>query len=130
MVSFLDIGAVRVQRYVGRWPKLAGRRAASAMLVRELSFPAVEPTVAGRGRPNMEDGDVDSVLSLILDDGVEPAALARDLLVALREALPSAEFEASWAVADEYLSAFPLMRAQAKGGGGLLSLPLECGFPG
>lgn len=128
-IVFLDVGAVRVQRYVGRWPALAGRRAASALLSRELSFESVKAVIGNRAVANDQAGSIDSVLSLELAAGCDPSQLANDLLTAIRAALPAAELEASWAEADDYVSAYPFMRAQLREGGGATSLPIECGFP-
>ena len=78
--TYLDIGAVRVQSYLGRWPSLAGRRAGSALLQQHLSAdsPGLQHQLQGRARKNTDAGTVDSVLSVTVEDGVNPEVLARD----------------------------------------------------
>ncbi len=131
MTTFLDVAAVRVQRYLGRWPQLAGRRAAAAMLSGEISGSSsnVTATIAGRAALNDEAGDIDSVLSLVMLDGHDPQELARDLLSLLRRVLPAAELEAGWATADDYVSCYSELRSMIEEGRGEVSIPLGCGFP-
>jgi hypothetical protein len=129
MSVYLDIGVVRVQRYIGRWPSLRGRRAASTMLSRELSLTDELQAVLGeRAVLNPEGGAVDSVLSLKVTQG-DPRAIATDVVAHLRTRLPSVELDANWAEAPDYVSAYPVMRAQGRSGLGLSSVPLGCSFP-
>ena len=129
--TYLDIGAVRVQSYLGRWPSLAGRRAGSALLQQHLSAdsPGLQHQLQGRARKNTDAGTVDSVLSVTVEDGVNPEVLARDLLTFLRLALPAAELTAVWASAPDYVAAFPLMQQKVRNGHAVESVPVDSGFP-
>lgn len=129
MPQYLDIGVVRIQRYLGRWPALAGRRNASAMVSGAMRPHSVGEVLDGRATANPEAGEVDGVMSLLVADGHDPAALAVEAITELRRLLPAADLEATWAQGDDYLSAYPKMRRQVRDGGGLLSLPASHGFP-
>lgn len=129
MPQYLDIGVVRIQRYLGRWPSLAGRRNASALLSETMRPDAISRVLAGRAAANSEAGDVDGVMSLCVADGHDPATVADDALIELRRRLPTAEFEAVWSRSDDYVSAYPQMRRHAREGGGLVSIPTSHGFP-
>jgi hypothetical protein len=104
--TYLDIGVVRIQQYLGRTPQLRGRRGASALLSHEDLWAAVEPAVAPSARLNSEAGEVDGVVSLEVADGVGPDVVAGDVFARLRTRLPAAELQAVWGTGDEYVSVY------------------------
>lgn len=129
MPTFLDIGAVRIQPYLGRTPALALRRGASALLSEATSEATVgtwltTAPASGLGL-NQEAGHADGVVSLTVPAGQEKDS-AVHVLEKLRQRIPGVEFEARWATADTYLQAFPEMMASPPP---LLSLPPLSDFP-
>ncbi|GGZ83513.1 hypothetical protein ACFOOM_15360 [Streptomyces echinoruber] len=118
---YIDIGFVRIQRYLARTAKLRGRRAASDHLARatdsEAVAAALPPGLAGLAEANPEAGRADGVISLRLAPHAPhaPDSLdARDRLVqdvidavfaGLREEFPGAELEAVWGTGESYLAA-------------------------
>lgn len=124
MTTYLDIGAVRIQRYLARSPSLKGRRGASALLSELTSTRAVELAVDGRAQVNHEAGQADGTISLVVADHDAAAKVAGDLLRRLRAELPGAEFQAAWADGDSYIEAFGQgIRPAFEDGTALLSLP-------
>jgi hypothetical protein len=154
MNSYIDVGVVRVQRYLARPRRLSTQRGGSAMVtLATTSAPASDirdgvpntldgdqdPVVtycdelAKRGYPGWqrcdEAGNISGVVSVehggVVDDLPGCAAL---LMAMLRAKLPNAEFEASWvADASDYTTARQRMRAQAPMA---IALPQLGDYPG
>jgi len=131
MTTYLDVGVARIQTWLARSSDLRGRRGASNMLTRATSerqwagFPPQHPAWMPDGAHwNQEAGDVDGVVNLVIDDDVDPATVAREVVKRLRMELPSVTLEASWARAADYATAYGEMRRQRDEGGGIISLPL------
>lgn len=130
MPVYLDVGAVRIQHYLARWPSLASRRGASAMLNDAMSGEALAPHLKGRAEVNRAAGSVDGVINLVVADRESPDALARDLLSWLRSRCPGAEFEASWGRGESYVDAYASELGPRKAAGEiLLALPTIAEFP-
>lgn len=108
MALYLDIKAVRIQAYLTRWPQLRGVRGASALLSQQM---AAENLVGvGNGwKQNNETGDIDGKVSVIVDDPLQAHEIASEIILALQDRLPGAEFEAIWAKADTYIEAYTRM---------------------
>jgi len=128
VTTFLDIGVVRVQRYIGRWPQLRGRRGASALVSTVLDTGHLSAVIKNRARTNPAAGSVDGVLSLEVIAG-DPASLAADLIAEIRGLMPAAELEATWADGDDYWIAYAQIAARRSRGDCIVSLPLSSGFP-
>lgn len=106
MPVFVDVSAVRIQRYLARWPNLVGRRGASALLA-ELTDPDnLPPAIAALAEANPDAADADGKLSLRLVPGADPELVARRLLEHLSSAAPAAEFQATWAEGPDYATAY------------------------
>ena len=109
MPTYLDVGLVRIQKYLNRTPKLTRRRGASALVAIATETTSVVNAAAGI-RANDEAVEADGVVHLIIDSG-EPKVVAKQVLVYLAQALPAAEIEASWATAEDYASAHVALEA-------------------
>lgn len=120
---YLDVAAVRIQRYLARTPTLRGRRGASAALADATYCDSDDAPLLtqlkGRARPNHEAGDIDGVVSLIVEPGPEATeggsgaaseeqaeAVAKEVLCFLRDRLPGAQFQAVWGCGASYLDAY------------------------
>lgn len=106
MATYLDVGALRIQPYIGRWPALAGRRGASALLSADALHAAVAATIAGRAEVNPAAGGADGVLSLLMADMVDPEPVAYVVLDILGRHCPAAQFEAVWGDGPSYVDAY------------------------
>jgi hypothetical protein len=130
MTMYLDIGAVRIQRYISRWPSLAGRRGASALLSAESLGAAVGPLISTQAETNPAAGAADGVLSLVVYDGADPRSLSKLLLEALATRCPAGEFEAVWGEGSSYVDAYEAVMKPARERGDVLStLPSTAEFP-
>lgn len=130
MPTYLEISALRIQRYLSRWPTLAGRRGASAMLAEALVPAAVVDVLGDQADPNPEAGEVDGHLSLLVREGVDPEALARTLLDELGDRLPAAELSAVWGDGETYVDAYAdALGPKRAGGDSLVTVPAVAEFP-
>ncbi len=108
---YVDVGAARIQRYIGRTRRLKGHRGASSWL--SLATSHDELTKAVRTRPalsgvevNPEAGEADGVVSVRLPADRDPRPVAEELAAFLRSVLPAIELSALWGVGDSYLEAY------------------------
>jgi hypothetical protein len=115
-VTYLDVGAVRIQSYLARTRRLWGRRGASAVLAERAAPGRNQDLLAPWGtvevRENTEAGQKDGVVSVIVDstdDGVV-AGVAERIAGTLARDLPGLHLTASWASAPTYLQAYQRMR--------------------
>lgn len=115
-VTYLDVGAVRIQSYLARTRRLWGRRGASAVLA-ERASPARNPDLlSGEGsvrvRENREAGQKDGVVSVVVDsvDDAVVARIAERIAATVIRDLPGLNLNASWASAPTYLQAYPVMQ--------------------
>lgn len=112
MPTYLDVGLVRIQKYLNRTPKLTRRRGASAMVAMATAEASVVKAVAGVSA-NPEAVDADGVVHLIVSDvDGDPSEVASRVVLHLASILPAAEIEASWAVADDYAKAHGALEAK------------------
>lgn len=124
MPTYLDVGAVRIQSYLARAQPLKARRGASAALSE-----ATQESESG-AEINLEAGEADGTVHLIVPDGGSAEDLARQVLGHLRERLPAAEFQAAWGAGSDYVSAYGLeIRPRLERGDVLVSLPPRYEFP-
>ena len=133
MPTYVDVGAVRVQQFIARWTKLRGRRNASALLAWATSNEAIDPVLAlwGGVRLHGEAGDVDGVVSVVLDAGAPTAeVVAGVLLDHLRDTVPGCDLEALWGDGDDYVSAYTNELGPRRAAGDVLvSLPIRREIP-
>ena len=126
MRHYVDIGVVRIQRYLSRTPTLRGRRNASSALVTAMTVD--DSLLAGRAGINPEAGRVDGVLSLAMDQ--HQPALVGQLLAHLRKALPGAEFEVACGDGEDYLRAYAeQIKPKRERGQVRVDLPAGAEFP-
>lgn len=116
MTTFLDIGAVRIQSWLLRTPRLRLLRGASAALKALTSTDTTKSQLNAWGFQTVaqvtpEAGDKDGVISLTVSDASAAPALARSFLAELHAQLPGLEWVAWWCEADSYLDALQLERA-------------------
>lgn len=115
--TWIDIGVIRVQRYLSRTDRLVGRRAGSALVtdtMRSADVIAHTQEVFGDlGIASHSDGgEADGVLHLRLNRSIGDDVarnIAQFVLRQLRTRMPAAEFEAVWADGDTYSAAAPEM---------------------
>ena len=130
MPLYVDIAAVRIQQYLSRTPTLRGRRGASAALASAHDVLADKDLLAGRARVNGEAGQVDGVLSIVLDDEASREVVVDTLLSRLRDELPGAEFQVAWGRADSYLVAYMReIKPMVERGEAQVDLPASAEFP-
>lgn len=133
---YLDIGFVRIQRYLARTAKLRGRRAASDHLARATDSTEVAKGLAGLAEANPEAGRADGVISLRLTprfpDEYEDLVrrVTDEVLHGLREKFPGAELEAVWGTGESYLAARVREMAPRQARGEVrVDLPAPAEFP-
>lgn len=139
MTLWIDIRAVRIQGYLGRWPTLAGRRAGSTIL-RTISDDAEVDDLLKRldlgGQLQRHDqaGFADGVLHLCGADGADldaaaTEAIASSILAELRRTAPAAQFEAVWANGPSYAATTAERHRRRQAGELLQSFPVVNGLP-
>lgn len=106
MPTYLDVGVVRIQKYLTRSADLKGRRGASSLVATHTAVSAVQKEVPSV-QPNLGLGDADGVVHLEVKEGFDAEVAAYAVLSYLSVRLPAAELEASWATADTYSAAYP-----------------------
>lgn len=141
---YVDVGAVRIQQYIGRTPRLKGQRGASAWLSWATSKEQVarvlrdDPELSPLGAElNPEAGQADGVISVKIP-GVPASgdaeqgtarAVARALSGHLRSVLPSLEVSSLWGTGPSYLEAYRDQMKPQRDDPPLVSLPTQPGFP-
>jgi hypothetical protein len=133
---YVDISAIRIQDWLGRTPDLKFRRGGSVLLSEATARKAWEGRLPSGARWNDEAGEVDGVISLILDppdggtaateltgatDPVDGSALAVASHVAqrMREVMQHCHIQAIAGCGESYAGAYPAM-AKARRDGDLL----------
>jgi hypothetical protein len=102
--KYLDVGVVRIQRYLARETTLKGQRGASALVQFATNAETICESVTGVS-PNPDAVEADGVVHLIVNDELQESNAAHDVLRYLGDQLPSAELEASFASAPTYTEA-------------------------
>ena len=144
---YVDVGAARIQQYIGRTPRLKGQRGASAWLSWATSEEQVtgflrdDPELAALGvEVNRAAGQADGLISVRIpevpaspeQEGREQEA-ARAVAVALvgylRPLLPSLEIHGLWGVGPGYLQVYRHQMKPSRDNPPLVSLPPQAGFP-
>lgn len=116
-LTYVDVGAVRIQHYVSRTPRLKGQRGASAWLCDATSPEYVGQLLAddlAAGGPlavpgievNPEAGEADGIVSVRFPAGPDPAPVAEELAAWLRLRLPAIELAAWWGSGHSYLEVY------------------------
>jgi hypothetical protein len=123
--TYLDVAATQIQSWLGRSSDLRGRRGASTMLTAATSSQSWRRDMPAGARWNDEAGDVDGVVSLIVEAG-DVQVIARMCLSRLRRALPAVTLEAVWHQADTYIGAYASMLTSTSR---LLSTPQVAELP-
>ena len=129
MTVYLDVSALRIQKYLVRYPRLRSITAASAMLADETRTSAVDAVIDSRAQPNPAAGEADGKVSLVVNDGQDVELLARDLVAHLMARLPAARFEALWAEADSYAESLILMNERRGSSSDIVTAPRLAEFP-
>jgi hypothetical protein len=106
MPTYLDVGVVRIQKYLTRTPDLKSRRGASSLVAVATSVDAVTSAVASV-RANTQPGDADGVVHLMVIDGHAVEDAATEVMAHISRLMPAAELEASWATAPSYADGYP-----------------------
>jgi hypothetical protein len=129
---YVDISAIRIQDWLGRTPDLKFRRGGSVLLSEATARKAWDGRLPPGARWNEEAGEVDGVVSLVLDppdSGTAAGALtgaASDALAVashvarrMREVMPHCHIQAVAGCGESYAAAYPAM-AKARRDGDLL----------
>ncbi len=112
---FIDVGFIRIQRYLARTVKLRGRRAASAGLAYETDSERVAAALpSGLAEANQEAGAADGVVNLKLRSPESDPVRRRqqvdtvmdETLALLRTLFPAAVLQAAWGSGEDYLTAY------------------------
>jgi hypothetical protein len=133
VVHYVDVAAVRIQDWLGRTPDLKFRRGGSVLLSESTTREAWDGNLPAGARWNDEAGEVDGVISLIIDppqdgqpphdgqDGTAEASreVARNVVRRMRAAMPHCQIQAVAGQGDSYAVAYPAM-ARARQDGALL----------
>ncbi|MGL5824039.1 MAG: Cas10/Cmr2 second palm domain-containing protein [Nocardioides sp.] len=111
--AYLDVGAVRIQSYLGRSRHLWGRSGASALLAAETRPEALQGIdfAGATVSPNPESPTVDGVVSVVLDSPEQISPVAHRLAAHLSAALPGIHLVARAASAVDYIGAHARMAA-------------------
>jgi hypothetical protein len=128
---YLDVSAVRIQQWLGRTPDLKFRRGASVMLSEATGRDAWPDSQLPAGtRWNTEAGDLDGVVSLVVEDAVAEAdvgaclrSAAREVATTLRRKLPQCPVQAVTGAGDSYASAFAQIERARRAGDLLVDSP-------
>ncbi len=108
MTLYVDVGQVRVQAYLSRTRRLAGRRGASELLAEATSRQAIHSLLDRSGLPariNDEAGDIDGVVSLIVDQEDQADLVVTAVMQSIASRVPAAELEAVVGRGECYLAA-------------------------
>ena len=133
MATYIDIGVVRIQRYVGRWPKLRGTRGASRLVSVAADPTSIAALLANNGLAvNDAAARVDGVVSLVSDvtlSDEEARSVAGSALLELRRRLPAAELHGVWADGHDYVEASRALKKRRTEGRVLEALAPLAEFP-
>lgn len=134
MPTYLDIGCVRIQSWIGQWSDLFGRRGASAALNQATASDSIQAHLDDAGWSdvviNTTVPDIDGVVSLVVGPSTDPQVVAASVLATLRGHVPGAEFEAIWGEGDDYASAYEHeIRLRAERGEVTRALPAPAELP-
>jgi hypothetical protein len=109
MNTYLDVGVVGVQRYLGRTPELKGRRGASAWLSHATRAEQLDAWVS-EAHPdaavNPDAGEADGVVPIILPADVDARQVAGRVMATLARRLPAARMRCRWASGSSYLKVY------------------------
>jgi hypothetical protein len=129
---YVDVAATRIQSYIGRTPRLAGQRGASAQLSWATDGEHVQNTVLAGGQFGAElnpaAGEADGLISVRLPADAAPRPVAEVLTAYLRSALPAVELGAFWGSGPTYLEAYR-DHMKDRSSPALVSLPPRSDFP-
>jgi hypothetical protein len=110
--TYLDIGAVRIQRYLSRTPRLKGVRGASGWLSwftdRDELKKLVERLALDGVEVNLSAGDADGIVPLRLPPApdAEVEKVARLVMSEMQAALPGVELTAAWGTGEHYVDIY------------------------
>jgi hypothetical protein len=128
---YLDVSAVRIQDWLARTPDLKFRRGGSIMLSEATGRQAwPEARLPPGMRWNAEAGDLDGVVSLIVDETIAGpaaakclAAAAREVAAAVRRSLPHCQIQAVTGAGDSYADAYREIEQARRDGDVLVDSP-------
>ena len=126
---YVDISAVRIQDWLGRTPDLKFRRGGSVLLSESTERESWEACLPAGAQWNPEAGEVDGVVSLVLDDGTEGDPheqahdVARQIVQRMRAAMPHCPIQAIAGQAESYAAAYPAMVVARRDGDLLIDSP-------
>ncbi|WP_300603275.1 hypothetical protein [Trebonia sp.] len=114
---YLDVSVIRIQDWLARTPDLRFRRGASVLLTEATARDEVEKALPPGTRWNEEAGDVDGVVSLVVDGG-EQAALdaAREVTRKIQDLMPHCQVQAVHGRGSAYAAAYEAMEKARRDG--------------
>ena len=127
--QYVDVSAIRIQDWLGRTPDLKFRRGGSILLSEATEHKSWDGHLPDGARWNDEAGEVDGVLSLVLDDGTagdpddHAKAVARQVVERMRVKMPHCPIMAVAGQGDSYATAYPAMAVVRRDGVLLIDSP-------
>lgn len=124
MPAYLDISIVRIQQYLTRTVDLRGFRGASAQVTRYTSAEHVDALVAALpARRNLEAGEIDGVVSLVVEEAGASLRVASEVVASLRRQLPAAYLTGVLGDGENYVVAYEAMKQMRREGRLLIDSP-------
>jgi hypothetical protein len=133
MNLYMDVGISRIQEYINRTSGsdehvLRKRRGASTMVAEATDVDALSKALAVHGviaQRNDETYDTEGVAHLLITDsgGLDETQIADLVLAWMREQVPAAYLEVSWAAGADFAAVLDELRRQRESGNSLVWLP-------
>jgi hypothetical protein len=127
---YLDVSAVRIQDWLARTPDLKFRRGASALLTQATGRASwLDGKLPSGIRWNDEAGDVDGVVSLVLDQAdtddpeLDIARIAHQVAQTMRKEMPYCPIQAVTGTGTSYVEAYKGMEQARQAGRLLINSP-------
>lgn len=129
--QYVDISAIRIQDWLGRTPDLKFRRGGSILLTRATAPSAWDGMLPPGARWNDQAGNVDGVVSVVLDppgqdaheDQDLPGQIAARVARRMRELMPQCHIQAVTGSGETYAAAYETMTRARRDGDLLIDWP-------
>ncbi len=123
ITRYLDVATVRIQDWLGRTPDLKFRRGASVLLSEATEPDAWKDSFPAGAAWNDEVGNVDGVVSLVIDDGADISEVAHAVVNSMRGKMPHCPVQAVTGQGETYAAAYPAMALARRDGDFLIDSP-------
>jgi hypothetical protein len=123
ITRYLDVSAVRIQDWLGRTPDLKFRRGASVLLSEATEPDAWKGRLPAGAAWNDEAGNVDGVVSLVVDEDADICEVAHAVVRSMRGKMPHCPVQAVAGQGQTYAAAYPGMAAARRDSDFLIDSP-------